>query len=548
MAIALRPFDSLNADLVTQTLAETVQRVQEDNPQLDLRRGVFADLLAYYHSLLDVQRQENINDYLLARSLKALEDNPDLADPDLVDDILSNYLIERQPGANAAGDVMIVVSDDVTVTIAQGAVFSANGRLYTTTSVFTAKAEEGQVVAPTDRLFTRTSDGNWTFTISVVAEAEGPEYAVRKDALVVPQALPPNYVTSFAASDFTGGLNAETNADMLQRLRLGIAAKTMSNRTNMEAMLRTVEAFSRIIRTSIIGFGDPEQVRGFRSIFPISLPGRVDWYIRSQEAPLRLGLTKTATLLTKNTDGTGVWQFALLRDDAPGFYEVDNIRPIGVAEISGGFSIVDDVRGLDLTGTGYRPDVADAVEAAYSRFSTAVITFTDTLTDHSVLSEGDTADYTIEVVCQPSIGEIQDFVSGRDIRGVGSDCLVKAPVPCFVAMTINIAKATGEEDPDVDAMKTALCHLVNTIGFVGKLAGSRLQDVIYGFLAAGQTSAPIDMIGRLRYPSGTTAYLRDADELAVPDDPANMVSHRTVQFFMTPDDVGVSITTLIPSD
>ena len=548
MTIALRSFDSLNADLVTQTLAEVTQRVQEDNPQLDLRRGVFADLLAYYHSLLDVQRQENINDYLLARSLRALEDNPELADSSLVDDVLSNYLIARQAGANATGTVMIVVSDDVTVTIAQGAVFQANGRLFVTQSVFTAKAEAGQVVAPTDRLFTRTADGNWTFAINVIAEAEGPEYAVRKDTLVVPQALPPNYVTSYAASDFTGGLDAETNTDMLHRLRLGIAAKTMSNRTNMEAMLRAVDAFSRIVRTSIIGFGDAEQVRGLRTILPISLPGRVDWYIRTQEAPLRLGLTKTATLLTKNDDGTGLWKFTLSRDDAPGFYEVDNIRPSGSGDASGGFSIVEDVRGIDLTGTGYRPDVIGEVEAAYSRFSTAIITFTDTSTDHSVLTEGDTADYTIEVVCQPSIGEIQDFVSGRDIRGVGSDCLVKAPVPCFVAISFTISKATGEADPDVTAMKSALCHLVNTLGFVGKLVGSQLQDVIYGFLTSGQTTSPIDMIGRVRYPDGTQVYLRDADELTVPADPANMVSYRTVQFFMTPEDVGVSVTTLIPSD
>lgn len=548
MTIALRSFDALNADLVTQTLAETVQRVQEDNPQLDVRRGVFADLLAYYHSILDVQRQENINDYLLARSLKALEENPELADPDLVDDVLSNYRIERQPGANATGDVLIVVSDDVTVTIAQGAVFEANGRLFVTESVFTAKAEEGQVVAPTDRLFTQTADGNWTFAISVVAEAEGPEYAVRKDSLVVPQSLPPNYVTSYAASDFTGGLNAETNTDMLHRLRVGIAAKTMSNRTNMEAMLRAVEAFSRIVRTSIIGFGDPEQVRGLRTIFPVSLPGRVDWYIRSQEAPLRLGMTKTATLLEKNTDGTGTWKFTILRDDAPGFFEIDNIRPVGIGDASGGFNIVDDVRGIDLTGTGFRPDVVGAVEAAYSRFSTAVITFTDTVTNHTGLAVGATADYTIEAVCQPAIGEIQDFVSGRDVRSVGADCLVKAPVPCFVSMSFTISKATGDSDPDVTAMKVALCEAVNTIGFVGKLVSSKLHDVIYNHLASGQTASPIDMIARLRYPSGTLTYLRDADELTVPDDPANMVSHRTVQFFMTPDNVGVSITTLIPSD
>lgn len=546
--ISLRNLDALDADLVTQTISETTQRIQEDNPRIDVRRGVFAELLVYYHAVLDTQRQQNINDYLLGRSLKALEENPELADPDLVDDILSNYLIDRKAGAQAVGEVTIVVSDNVTVTIAQGAAFTANGLTFETSAVFTAKAEVNQIAAPTDRLLTRTADGNWAFTITVQAVDEGPEYSVAKDTLVVPVVLPPNYVTSFATSDFTGGLAAETNTDLLARLRVGIAAKAPSNRTNMEAMLRAVEAFSRVIRTSIIGFGDGEQSRGYRTIFPVTLPGRVDWYVRTQEAPLSLGLTKTATLVTKNADGTGVWQFAVGRDDAPGFYEIRNIRPVDTGEATGGFEIAADVRGFDLTGTGFKPDVATATEAAYSRYATTIVRFTDTATNHTALTVGATADYSLEAVCQPLIADIQDYMATRDVRSVGADCLVRAPVPCFVMLHFTIEQRADDVTPDTAAIKTALCRLVNNVGFVGKLVASQLQDVTYGFLSSTQTVGALDMLGRIRYPNDTISYVRDSEVLLVPDDPANSVTARTVQFFMTPGDVGITVTTSVPSD
>ncbi len=118
--ITLRSLSDLDPVKVAQNLTETITRVQEDNPELDLRRGVFAELLAYYHAVLATQRQVNIDDYLQARSLLVLSANPAAADPDLVDDVLSNFRVTRKPGQQAVGEVTVVVSDDVTVTIAQG--------------------------------------------------------------------------------------------------------------------------------------------------------------------------------------------------------------------------------------------------------------------------------------------------------------------------------------------------------------------------------------------------------------------------------------------
>lgn len=545
--IELRPLSELDPDVVTAALAETVRRVQDDNPSLDLRRGVFAELLAYYHAVLDTQRRQNIQDYLNGRSLKQIEADPALADPDLVDDVLSNFGVERQPGTLAAGEVTVVVTDDVTVTIAEGSTWTAGGRSFVAPQVYTAKLEAAQVALSGDRVLTPTADGNWAFTITLVAAAEGEAGNVRKDTLVVPTFVPPNYLTSYAAGDFTGGASAETNAELIGRLQEGIAAEALSNRVNMAAALRAVEAFSRVVTMSIIGHGDPELTRAFHSVLPVALGGRCDWYVRTQQPPLRLVLVKEAVLVEKNADGTGVWQLAVGRADAPGFYEFADIRPASVAEAAGGFTIVEDVRGLDMTGTGFKPDVIDATEAAFTAFSTAVVKFHDTVTQTGSLALGDRADYELAAVCQPLIGDIQAHVSGRDVRHYGGDCLVKAPVPCFVALTLTVYKAAGQADPDLAAMKVALAAAVNTVGFVGKLYASQLQGVVYAHLLDGQTASAVDMFGRIRYPDGTEVRLRDAETLTVPDDPDHMVTARTVQFFAVTEDVAVSVVTNTPA-
>jgi hypothetical protein len=544
-SIELRPLTDLDADEVQAVVAETVQRVTDDNPNLDLRRGVFAELLAYYHAVLDTQRRANLRDYLNGRSLVAIEADPALADPSLVDDVLSNFRLTRKAGAVSAGEVTVVLSDSVSVTVAQGSVWQARGKRFTAPIVYSAKVEAGQVVGEGDRLLARTSDGRWAFTITVVAEAEGPAYDVPKDTMFVPVAVPTAFVTAFAANDFAGGRLTESNAELVDRLQEGIAAKALSNRVNMAAALRAEDAFSRVVATSIVGYGDAELARAFHTIFPVALGSRADWYVRTQELAFKRKLAVTAALVEKLADGTGVWQFNVGRDDVPGVYEFVDVRQAGedAAAASGGYEVVGDERGFDVTGGGFVPDVRTAAEAAYSAYSTAAVRFRDTDTDATALALGATREYEAAAVCLPLVGEIQAHVNSRDVRHYGGDCLVKAPVPCFVQLNLTVYKRAGAADPDLAAMKDALAAAVNRVGFVGALYGSQLQDVVYRFLTDGQTASAVDMLGRLRYPDGSAVWLRDSEVIEVPDDPGNMVTARTVQFFADPSQIGVSVTT-----
>jgi hypothetical protein len=565
MTIEITDLSALDSADVQQTLDELIIRLQELNPTLDLtRRGPLKDLLVGLHATLSTAEQETLARYISARSLQQIEEDPTLADDDVVEDVLSNYRVTRQAGDQAAGEITIVMRNDFTTTISSGAIFEANGKQFAADSVFTAKAEAGQINSDTDRLIKQQSDGDYYFTITATAVEAGSDSLVQKDTAMIPASPPSNFVRSYATNDFVDGKDVETNSELIQRLQEGISCKAPSNRTNMKGMLRDIadEAYVGVIHSSLTGLGDEEMLRDQHAIWPGSLGGRADWYIRTQERLLRSAITKEATLtqigtrasLNPNcdigdsgaTDIVGLWQLSLGLDDAPGFYEVRSILLVGASNLLGTFEILSDIRALDLTGAGFVPDIDTVEEGAYSRYQTGIFQFIDDQTDYTDLAVQDKQDYSVTAAWMPKIGDIQDDLNARDIRSYGSDVLVKAPVPVFLELSFSIDKQNNLDDPDLDAIKTALATEVNAIPFIGRLFASQLHDVIHGFLSDTTSAGRIDMFGRIRYPDGTTAYVRDYEVLKVDDPAGQMVSPKTVQFFLDEEDIAITIKTSIP--
>lgn len=543
--IAEKTIADLNPDEVASNLEELQARIAESNPNIDTGRGVFRDLVLFYHAVLSERLNQNLLDYWNARSLKAIEADPTLADPDLVDDVLSNFRLERKAGSTAVGEVAVIRNVKTTLTIALGAEFIANGKSFVTTQVYTAKFEEAQLNSDTDRLITSLNDGNFIFTIDVVASDVGADFLITKDTLVVPVVIPNGYLTSYATSSFRDGLNEETNSELINRLQQGIAARTLSNRVNMAAMLRNIDTFSRIVSMSIVGYGDAEMIRDRHTIFPGSFGGRVDWYIRSEELLRKTGVTKTATLIDKTVDSYGIWQVTFNRDEVSGIYEVRNIQQADAENVSGSYRIEEEIRQIDVSNLSFKIDIITVEEAAYTRFQTLTIRFKDADTLTTTLDLQSTRDYKMELAGVPLIDSVQDTVSSRDVRHYGADALIKAPVPCFVQLSFTIFRPIGSDDLDTDAVKDALCAEVNTVGFVGKLYASRLLDVVHNFLSNDDSVGAVDMYGRIKYPSGDDLWIRNSEVLTVVDDPDNLVTYRTVQFFTDPDSIGISFETAI---
>jgi hypothetical protein len=540
---SLSELDSAEVDQVLDRLAA---QLQELNPALDLKRGVFRDTVAYYHAVLETAIRTNLERYQSARSLQQIEADPTLADDTVVNEVLSNWGVTRNSGTKAAGSVTIELSAARSITVPQGSVFEANGLQYRATATFIARINAGQVVTENDRQVVALSNGNWAFTIDVEAAEVGLDYKLNAGDLIVPNSSLVSYVTSYATSTFTDGTNTETNAELLNELQLGISAKTLSNRTNMRAWLRSVVAFEGVTNQSIVGYGDPEMLRDQHTIFPISFGGRVDWYVRGQSALQRSTFQISATLMSIE-DSSSTWQFSISRDMFPGFYEVSRIRRVADSALNSGFEITADVRGNDLTADGFLPDIQTVAEGAYTAFQTATIQFADTVTDTSLLNPGDTAEYVCEVTGVPLIAELQSEVSSRDIRSYAADALIKAPVPCFVQLTLTINKTAGDPSPNLDGIKAALVDAVNKVGFIGRLDGSLLTDIVHNFITDDTSVTDLDIFGRVRRPDGSIQYVRATDSLVIPDQPARMVTAKTVQFFTEVSSISINVQSVIPT-
>jgi hypothetical protein len=548
MTIEVDSLDGLSTTLVEQLRDAAAELLQEYNADLDLKRGVIFELLLHPQAIFQAQSQTNLNRYKSARSLDAVMEDPTLAEDDVVDHIASNYLLDRLPGTKATGEVTVVLSSLTPAVISAGTIFEAEGQQFVTGAAISVVASLSEVQSDTDQVLNPVGDGTYTFALDLTASTAGEAGMIRKDTVMLPQETPTGYLTSYAASDFTGGRDTETNTQLMNRLLYGAAAKALSGRVHMSAALRAETAFQDVVADSIIGFGDEPMLRDQHSIFPGSMGGRADWYVRTQERCNNVGLTKTATLVEKTDDGYGIWQFSMERDDAPGFYDVSSVKLSTAGSTVGSYDVTSDVRSTDMTALdndGFLPDIDDDYyEGVYSRFQTAVIQFKDSDTTTASLTEySSTQSYSVTVRVMPDLDDIQDWVSGRSIRNYAGDALIKGPVPCFLAVSCAIQLKPGQTSPDLDTIKTALAQGVNRYGFTGRLPASYMSDIIHNSLEDNAHVGAIDILGRIRRPNGTVRQLRTTETLVIPDEPAYMVTPRTVAFILDVSDITISTET-----
>jgi len=541
MGLKVQSINELDPAVVRAAQLQLSQLIQEKYPEAELQRGVLHDIVAFLAGgISGGVNQTEVNRVLDSRSLLAIQTNPELADDELVDHILSNYLISRKTGTRAKGEVTIIVEGDGTVVIAANALYSANGLDFYTDEAITARPPGNVAVNTTDRILSDRGDGTYEFSVPITADIVGEAGNLRTGSKFVPEPVPPRFVSAFNSSDLVGGNSEETNTQLVARMESGIPAKIAAGRLNIKALLKAQPAFADTKNYSVIGYGDAEMERDQHWIFPVSGGGRIDIYSQTAPMPQTITIKKTA-VLTKINSTTTEWQFALGRDDAPGFYYVSGIRrpddPLDIA----GFPPTSDVRGWDLSTDTWVPDIESIHEATYTRYQTAIIRFTDTVTATSGLTVGDTAEYNVSVVTQPYIREIQEFLAGSDHRSLAADILVKAAVPCFLTLNFDVIKDVGESSPDTDDIIAGLVEWVNNLDFPSVLYASQLNDVIHNYLTGSQAVGALMMHGRISRVDGGDTVIRDTQILRIPTTPSLLVTPRTTIFVLYPDDVGINV-------
>lgn len=545
MAITVDSLDELTTEEVEAMAALLADQLRTRHAEVDPERGATRRILLLPAANMAQKSRTEMDRLRQSFSLVLAAANPELVDPDILDLAAGNYRIPRYPGSAASGSIVIVVSRFDPLVITRGFVVIARGLRFTTSQNYSIRTSAAAVTSADDRILTPTADGQWSFSIPVTAEEVGADGRLLRGEAVTVEIPPANYVKSYAASDFVGGVDEETTADLTERVQTGIACRSVADRVSMGATLYA--EWPETVSHSIIGAGDPEMRRDQHTIFPGSFGGCIDWYIRSAELPTRTLLEREATLVEVEGTGHGIWQISISRDLVPGFYDVYKIALPGV-DVVGTFEIVSDTRGRDLGELDSKaeiPDIVNNQESTYTRFQTAVIRFRDTTTSTQGLVVGEsTADYDVTVRHFPYIAEMQDRFSARDYGATAGDILIRAPIPLYLDLSIVILTPPDALEIDEDSIKNDVRRLVNRLPFGQGLAGSAILDVIHRYLPTGAFVRALDMLGMIRTPSGEKLWLRDSEYLEIPDRSDLETTPRNTCFILEPEKVAISVTQL----
>lgn len=548
MALTATKIAELDSTQVAALLEYFKQIMQESHPEVELARGAFHDLVLYFNSVLNAAVRENINRVLQSNSLLSISQNPQLADPEIVDKVLSNYNLERGSGSPASGEAVVVFNQAVTTQISGQIKLNANGQGFYPNNSYVAVPPGENAEENGYREMVPVGDGTFAIKIGIFAELAGVAGNIARGTALAPDAAPSNIAAIYAANDFVNGTDAPTNTDYIARLPAGLTAKTIGGRRSFVALIRAQPAFQNINHISIIGMGDAEQKRDQRGLFPISGGGRVDIYTQTNDVAQRVDhLLRAAyigpALPGDDTAGT-IWRIHLDRNVSPGFYNVLRVSKIGDSQ-SVGYEVIANSAGYSFpAAASYTPDINNVIESEYTRYKERTIDFIDTTKQPSQVAENAIDMYSVTTVGLPLIGEIQDFLNSREIRCRTADVVVKSAVPCFTTINFKIRRAANESDPDLAAIKKAIVRAVAKIGFTGRLSASTITSAAHQYLTGAQTVSDLNIFGKIQRPDGQIVYLRNAAGIDIPTDPDNLISAKTTVFYVGEEDIEIGVEVL----
>lgn len=540
-----------------RTNAEIVAGVIEDaNPRINASRGVVASLIAQPQAIIATQRNSQIETLRRSLSLLEISKDPALADPELVDAAASNFGKARIPGDFAQGLITIVVRVLEPVIVPLQTIFTAGSVSFVTEQSYAARTKASDLLTDNDRLLVRRGDNLYAFTIPVVATTVGISGQLAKNTNLVTNSNINNFVKAFVAEDFTGGVNVETNEQLLARLWQGVTSKTLGSRQQMSASLfENVDFGSVIVRDSIIGFGDSEMRRDRVSLLPLGVPGCVDWYIQTKADLLTVSKVVTATLQSVDATGNTFWQAVITQaaqgNDNAVWYRANTVRRKDDADVSvGSFTILSQLRTRQnvVEDSYIYPQLSRDEFAAFTYFQNLTINFVVPYTEADTSWAVNTQlDFAFELVGQPQLPLVQKTYSQRSRNNPAATLLIKAPIPCICRFEawLSVPQNFIQAARDLEiAAKTELTAATAAYSFSGFLPAAKLLQVtqqVFAGLSLDVTR--FNLTAEIITPQGESVFIEQRDGISIAEYADGQLSARTVGFYLNAENVSFNFLT-----
>lgn len=266
-------------------------RLKEYDPAFEVRKGTSFQQLIFKPLEFIIQPfRDEANIIQTGQSFRRilLTDDPDSFDEETVDDLISNFFVERATGAFSAGVARVYFDAPVSREWPEGgAVFAgSNGKSYVNTAPF---------AITNIQMGAQIEGGLYYYDIPVIALEAGSDSDLDAGGLIS-LAGDPDVITVTNKIAFSGGRARETNTQVIERTKKSIAVRDLVTGKGFNATL--FENFpSTLTELQPIGFGDQEMMRDI--LFNTHVGGKVDGYVKTPNI-----LTKTKNFIGLLIDTT----------------------------------------------------------------------------------------------------------------------------------------------------------------------------------------------------------------------------------------------------
>jgi hypothetical protein len=292
-----------SANAIAAARALVVAYLADKFPLLAVRGGQLSDLIAL--PATDALAAVNVRaDAVIASS------DPETAlasggyDPAILNVVLAGRGVTRIPAAFASGAIAIHLSSYVAVNIPAGyRVTTSDGTVYATNNAVRVLAPEAIPLSTSEIAAVIVPEGGFAVVVSASAAVVG-AHGNRAAGTALTAVNPLAQQTAvYIALDMQGGADAETDAALLARLPTATAPRSVASNRGAAAVVTDAYPYSTV---TVLGFGHPGMRRG-RSALTGQSPGRSDVRVRTSDAPSRVRVRVTATLIS--TAPFGLWRF-----------------------------------------------------------------------------------------------------------------------------------------------------------------------------------------------------------------------------------------------
>ena len=517
--------------------AETLigQYVSDRFPSIDVTPGTtIYDLVIRPAAIVYLTNRAQLTALAATNSILGIQNNPSLASDQVLDSILSNFLITRNPGTNVTGNLRINVSRSAAYTIQAGVEFTApNGLIYTADTTVNGTPSPSNSIDV--QLYSSDSTNTqWYFIVPVTAAGSGSTYILVGQPQFTMDAPIANLISIFAFGGFNNGVDQETNDQLIARIPNALSAKNLVSRSSLNSVLK--DNFPQVTSVGVAGFGDPALRRGADNVFGIKTGGVADVWVRTSPYPLTRSFTITAAK-TSNTVSGDVFEFVVPSNLFPGNYFVSAVNDIGQpSNVAGSYQILSQSNSVQQ-GSGHIISSSD--QGAYSAYQISTVTFlVPPTTGGAPVYTSSTQAFVVQVMGCPDIDVIQNYVSDPSIRPAGMDYLVRSAIPCFVSFSP--ITVYGQSSTDVNSVVINISDYVNGLTAGQSISVDAVVNTIRNVTGVTRVELPITVSGRIMCPDGTYIDVFSNDILEVPINTQKQISPDTVGFFVSTDNIPVS--------